>query len=193
MWRGIKNPRRLKVGHYAARLIDLNEYLASFLGATLADKIEVTALDEIILNRMPNSWYKQAYVQGFDCESISFKKAVNMFECMEITEYIYKGVVEPSYKKPTREYANRAGNSRKKRGESASSKTHPVTIESSDKRQKWYVDHSRRKSRTCLIHGLRHSSDECKVLGDFSAKYTKSKPTKYHGNHPIPRKNLTGS
>ena len=31
---------------------------------------------------MPNSWYKQAYLQGFDCEPIAFKKAVNMFEPM---------------------------------------------------------------------------------------------------------------
>ena len=46
-----------------------------------------------------------------------------MFECMEISEYIYEGVVKPSYKKPTREYDNCAGISRKIRGESASSTT----------------------------------------------------------------------
>ena len=46
---------------------------------------------------MPNFCYKKAYVQGFDCESISFKKSGNMFERMEITESIYKGVVDPSY------------------------------------------------------------------------------------------------
>ena len=62
---------------------------------------------------MPNIWSRQAYVQGFYCESITFKKAVNMFERMEIAESIYEGVVKPSYKKPTRAYANRAGNSRK--------------------------------------------------------------------------------
>ena len=49
---------------------------------------------------MPNSWSKQAYVQGFDCESISFKKAINMFDHIEIAESIYEDVVEPSYKKP---------------------------------------------------------------------------------------------
>ena len=38
---------------------------------------------------MSNSWYKQVYVQGFDCETISFKKAVNIFERMEIVEIIY--------------------------------------------------------------------------------------------------------
>ena len=42
---------------------------------------------------MPNSWSRQAYVQGFYCESITFKKAVNLFDRMEISESIYKGVV----------------------------------------------------------------------------------------------------
>ena len=51
---------------------------------------------------MPNSWSKQAYVQGFYCETIYFKKSVNMFENMEIAESIYEGVVKPSYKKTTR-------------------------------------------------------------------------------------------
>ena len=39
-------------------------------------------------------------MKGFDCVSITLKKSVNMFECMEISEYIYEGVVEPYYKKP---------------------------------------------------------------------------------------------
>ena len=42
---------------------------------------------------MYNSWYKQAYVQVFDCEYFSFKKDVNIFEQMDIDEYIYEGVV----------------------------------------------------------------------------------------------------
>ena len=37
-------------------------------------------------------------MQGFDCESITSKSTVNMFERMEISESIYEGVVEPSYK-----------------------------------------------------------------------------------------------
>ena len=84
----MKKPRSLKVRHFVERLIDLNEYLASFPVKTLSDKMDVTELHEIILNIMTNSWSKKAYVQGFDCESISFKKAVNMFERMEIVEYI---------------------------------------------------------------------------------------------------------
>ena len=41
-----------------------------------------------------------------------------MFEITKIEEYIYEGVVEPSYKKPTREDTNRADYSRKMRGSS---------------------------------------------------------------------------
>ena len=78
----MKKPQSLTVRRHAARLIDLNDYLASFPGATLTDKIGVTELNEILIKSMPNRWYKQAYVQGFDCESITFKKAVNMFERM---------------------------------------------------------------------------------------------------------------
>ena len=58
MRRGIKKIRSLKVRRFAARLIDMNEYLDSFAGATLADKIYVT---ELIVS-MPNSWSKHAQV-----------------------------------------------------------------------------------------------------------------------------------
>ena len=94
----MKKPRGLKVRRYAECLIDLNGYLASFPGATFSEKIGATELDKNLSNSMPNSWSKQAYVQGFDCEYISFKKAVNMFEQMDIAEYIYEDVAEPSYK-----------------------------------------------------------------------------------------------
>ena len=97
MRHGRKKTRSLRVRRYAARLIDLNEYLESFPGATLANKISETELNEIILNSIPNSWYKQAYAQGFDCKSISFRKYVNMFERMKIAESIFEYVVEHSY------------------------------------------------------------------------------------------------
>ena len=59
----------------------------------MTDNISVTKLSEILLNSMSNSWSKHAYIQGFDCEYITFKRDVNMFECMEISESIYEGVV----------------------------------------------------------------------------------------------------
>ena len=45
---------------------------------------------------MPNGWSKKAYVQFFNCETITLKY-VNMFECIKITETIYEGTVEYSY------------------------------------------------------------------------------------------------
>ena len=60
-----------------------------------------TELNEIVLNSMPNIWISQACVQGFDYETITLKSVI-MFERMEIAEYIYEGVVETSYKIPTR-------------------------------------------------------------------------------------------
>ena len=63
-----------------------------------------------------------------------------MFECMEISESIYEGLVEPSYKKPTMIDANRADHSRKNIGESASSWTRPEKGESAGKHRKRHVD-----------------------------------------------------
>ena len=113
-----------------------------------------------------------------------------MFERMEIAESIYESVVEPSYKKTTREDTNRAVHSRNKRGESASSKTLPTTGESDGKQLKIYLDLSKSESETCLSHGPEHSSDEYKIMGYFFANYTKINPTEDYGNHPIPRKTI---
>ena len=59
-----------------------------------------------------------------------------MFERVEIAEYIYKGVVEPSYKKTTRADANRAGHISNNRGLYTLSKMHPVMGQSAGKRRK---------------------------------------------------------
>ena len=67
----------------------MDGYLDSLPEVTLYDKIGLNELKEILLIIMPNSCSEQAYVQGFDCEYISFKEAVNMFEQMEIAESIY--------------------------------------------------------------------------------------------------------
>ena len=62
--------------------------------------------------------------------------------------------------------------------------------DSSGKRRKRYVDNTTVKSKICLIHGPGHSSEECKVLGEFVTKYTKSRPIKYHWSSPLPRKKI---
>ena len=102
-----------------------------------------------------------------------------MFECIEISDYIYEGIVEPYYLKTNRVDANRSGLSKKMRGDAASSTTYSKTSESSYKHRKRYVEHNKDRSQlSCLIHGPGHSSDECKVLGFFGTKYAKGEPTK---------------
>ena len=89
----MRKPCGLKVIKYVNHLIVLNKYLDYFPGANMTDKIGVTEKNENLLNSMPNIWSKQVYGQGFDCESITFKKDVNMFERMDIVKSIYKCVV----------------------------------------------------------------------------------------------------
>ena len=74
---------------YDDRMIDLNEYLALLPGAKASDKCFDMELNGIILNRMPNVWSRQAYVQGFDFEYITLK-SINMFELMEIVEKLWR-------------------------------------------------------------------------------------------------------
>ena len=71
---------------------------------------------------------------------------------MEIADSIYKVVVEPSYKKPTRADANRDGHSSKNRGKVDLSWTRPKKGESTDKCRKRYVDSPTEKSKRYLIH-----------------------------------------
>ena len=112
-----------------------------------------------------------------------------MFEHMDIVESIYKGVVEPSYKKNTREDVNHAGHRILKRGEAASSNTYSDMSERSGKHRKIYIDYPEGNSKpTCLIHGPGHSSDGCKIMGDFFSKYAKTRPTKDRGQDTVPRK-----
>ena len=59
-----------------------------------------------------------------------------MFDHMEITESICKGVVEPSYNNLNRADVKRAGQSRQKREEAASPWTNPEKGESAGKRRK---------------------------------------------------------
>ena len=65
MHRRMRKPHGLKLRCCVARLIDLNEYLPSFPGSTPTHKIGMKELNGILLKSMPNSWNKQAYVQGF--------------------------------------------------------------------------------------------------------------------------------
>ena len=66
MHSGMRKPHGLKLRFYVDHLICHNEYLPSLFGSTPTHQIGMTELNEIVFNSMPNSWRKQAYVQGFD-------------------------------------------------------------------------------------------------------------------------------
>ena len=72
-----KNPHGLSVRWYADHMIDLNKYLAVFPGAKAND----FCVWWVKWNSVKQ--HAQQLEQGFDCESITFKASVNMFERME--------------------------------------------------------------------------------------------------------------
>ena len=71
MRREMRKPHSLKVICCAAHMIDINEYLYVFPWAKASDKIYETELNGILLNSMTSLWIRQAYVQGFYCESVT--------------------------------------------------------------------------------------------------------------------------
>ena len=98
-----------------------------------------------------------------------------MFFCMEIEEYIYEVVVDPYYKKPTREDYNRADHRRKMRWEADSSNTYYNMSDSDGKSRKRYIYHPTYIPKpTCLIHGTGHSSYEYKVFENLVLSILKS-------------------
>ena len=94
-----RKPCGLKAIRCTICLIDINEYWGVLPRSKASDKISEADINDIMFNSIPNGWSKQVYVQGFGCETITLKKAVNMSERMETAETIYEGVVESSDKK----------------------------------------------------------------------------------------------
>ena len=94
----MSKPRGLKERQHAARLIDINKYLAVLPGEKASEKTCVTELNKMFSNIMSNIWINQTYVQGFEYESIYLKAEVKMFERTEILASIYEGVMENYHK-----------------------------------------------------------------------------------------------
>ena len=42
--------------------------------------------------------------------------------------------------------------------------------------------------KTCIVHGIAHSSNYSRVLKQFGTKYAAAQSTKYHWNNPVTRK-----
>ena len=70
-------------------------------------------LNGIVSHSIPIGWGMQNFLHGFYSETVYFKRLINIFECTEIVESIYEGVVEPSTKKLTNKYSNSSGHSSK--------------------------------------------------------------------------------
>ena len=90
---------------------------------------------------------------------------------MEVSENVYKEVT--LYKINTREYANRARNVRKRNGGESASTTNPKKG-CSGKRKKNHAVHPSNcptSDKTCLVHGSGNSTEDCKVLKEYSEKY----------------------
>ena len=64
---------KLKGICYYARMIYLNEYLAKFPRLKASDRNGDMELNKILLNIMSNVHIKQAYVQGFEYETVDLK------------------------------------------------------------------------------------------------------------------------
>ena len=73
MCRTMRNPSEFNIRRYDSCVIDINEYVTVFPRGNLYDIIGEMELNEIMLNSMQKNWIKHTYIQGFDCETITFK------------------------------------------------------------------------------------------------------------------------
>ena len=71
-------------------MITLNEYVAAFPRTKESGNIGEMDLDGILLNSMTNVWSNQAYVQGFDCETITSKKLFICFNAWKLWKQFMK-------------------------------------------------------------------------------------------------------
>ena len=97
---------------------------------------------------------------------------------MEVAGKIYKG--RKNSKNPLRVDANCASNGRKRKGGEASSPNNPKTGRT-DKRNTRNAGHPSdwpNGGKIFLLHGHRHYTEECKVLKDYTDKYTVQWPHK---------------
>ena len=68
-------------------MVELNEYLDIFTGSDIDNKICEGEPNEILMNNTPNGWDNQDFMQGFDSETATYNKSINVFECMDISYY----------------------------------------------------------------------------------------------------------
>ena len=102
-----------------------------------------------------------------------------MFERMEVAEQVYEGGT-PS-KIPNRAESSCDGHVRKQKGGESAQPTNPEKSRSGKYKTNNIghpIDEPTRAKKTCLLHGPRHSSEECKALKVYSEKYAAQRPHK---------------
>ena len=157
----------------------MDNFLPLFPESDVSKKMEPEYLNEIILHAVLNAWTKQSYLQGWDFELKTYKETCAMFEQMEVSKQFYKGVT-PS-KTTTRIESNRDGHISKRKGGEDASPTNPkkgCTGKRETKNAGHPSDAPTRAKLKFLMHGLRHNSEECKVLNIYSEKYAAQQPHK---------------
>ena len=163
----MRKPRDIQLNRFASRLTELNKYLTIFPGTNNTKNMVPEELNEILLQSTLSSWARQAYIQGWDFEEITYKDTCNIVERMETAEAIYKGGT-PSKNNQQAE-ANRASFGRKQNVGGAASPSNPEKVRAG-KRKRNDAGHLSNAltgaKKTCMLHGLRHSTEECKVLQD---------------------------
>ena len=115
--------------------------------------------NKILLHTVPNSWERQAYIQGWEFKRQYSKDTCNIFEHTEIAEAIYKGGAP--YKNNQRAEADRVSYGRKKKvGASASPSNSKQGRTGNCKRSNAShpSDEPTGANKTCLMHGPGHYS-----------------------------------
>ena len=142
MRREMRKPRDMKTRAYVARVNEINAYLRLFPPFDPDQELPDDKLMDIFEYSIPNTWQKQATIQGFDIMQHTPSEFVEFCERLESVE----DDETPKKKSDSNSTEkNSRGNKRnqKQRG--------------SDK-------HQSKDTPTCMLHGPGHSTEDCKVL-----------------------------
>ena len=89
MRRTMRKPRSINFKRFAARLMEISNFLLLSPGLDVSKKITHEELNEILLHAVPNAWAKQSYLRGWYFEMKTYKETCTLFEIMEISEQVY--------------------------------------------------------------------------------------------------------
>ena len=178
MRRSMRKPQGLPFKCFSARLTERNNYLTLFPGSSATNKMPPEDFNNILLHAVPNGWAKQAYLQGQDFQMKIYKSICKLSEIMEVVDKIYEG--GNTYKTPSRTNSNRASHDGKRKGGESASPTNPETGRAGKRKTRNAVHpiYHPTGGKICLVHGPGHSEEQCKLLKDYSAKYSDQQPNK---------------